>query len=256
MPPLAEQRRIVASIEELAAQIHEAHALRQQANVEAGALFTSRVSAMFRDDNCWAIVRNAVAANPGAVRSGPFGSQLLHEEFVESGVAAIGTRDVQVNRFELRSGWFISPEKFTGLRRYQVYPGDILCTIVGASIGRFCVVPDDIPLAFTTKHIQALTLDREKATPAFVSLMLNFHHRCRESLFSQVEGSAQPSLNAQKVLGTSLPLPNLAEQRRIVAKLDALQAEVDALKHHQADTAAELDALLPAILDRAFRGEL
>jgi hypothetical protein len=46
------------------------------------------------------------------------------------------------------------------------------------------------------------------------------------------------------------------EQRRIVSELDALQAEVDALKRPQAETAAELDALLPAILDRAFKGEL
>ena len=47
-----------------------------------------------------------------------------------------------------------------------------------------------------------------------------------------------------------------SEQRRIVAELDALQAEVDVLKRLQAETAAELDALLPAILDRAFKGEL
>ena len=42
----------------------------------------------------------------------------------------------------------------------------------------------------------------------------------------------------------------------VVPKLDALQAEVDALKRLQAETAAELDALLPAILDKAFKGEL
>jgi type I restriction enzyme S subunit len=53
-----------------------------------------------------------------------------------------------------------------------------------------------------------------------------------------------------------IPLPPLGEQRRIVAELDALQAEVDALKRLQAETATELDALLPAILDRAFKGEL
>lgn len=48
----------------------------------------------------------------------------------------------------------------------------------------------------------------------------------------------------------------IAKQRRIVSELDALQAEVDALKRLQAETAAQLDALLPAILDRAFKGEL
>ena len=39
-------------------------------------------------------------------------------------------------------------------------------------------------------------------------------------------------------------------------ELDALQAEVDAVKRLQAETAAELDALLPTILDRTFKGEL
>jgi type I restriction enzyme S subunit len=47
-----------------------------------------------------------------------------------------------------------------------------------------------------------------------------------------------------------------SSQRRIVAELDTLQAEVYALKRLQAETAAELDAFLPAILDRAFKGEL
>ena len=46
------------------------------------------------------------------------------------------------------------------------------------------------------------------------------------------------------------------EQRRVVAELDALQAEAGALKRVQAKTCQGLEALLPAVLDRAFRGEL
>jgi type I restriction enzyme S subunit len=53
-----------------------------------------------------------------------------------------------------------------------------------------------------------------------------------------------------------MPLPPLSEQHRIVAELDALHAKVEALKHLQTETAAELDALLPAILDCAFKGDL
>jgi len=48
----------------------------------------------------------------------------------------------------------------------------------------------------------------------------------------------------------------MPEQRRIVAEINALQAYVQAVKHAQIETATELDALLPAILDRAFKGEL
>ena len=43
---------------------------------------------------------------------------------------------------------------------------------------------------------------------------------------------------------------------RVTAYLDDLQAEIDRLKALQAQTAAELDALLPSILDKAFKGEL
>jgi type I restriction enzyme S subunit len=42
----------------------------------------------------------------------------------------------------------------------------------------------------------------------------------------------------------------------IVAHLDALESKLDALQSHQAETAAELNSLLPAVLERAFRGEL
>jgi type I restriction enzyme S subunit len=68
--------------------------------------------------------------------------------------------------------------------------------------------------------------------------------------------TGQANVNATKLKALPIALPPLAEQRRIVAELDALQAEVDALKRLQAETEAELDALLPAILDRAFKGEL
>ena len=64
------------------------------------------------------------------------------------------------------------------------------------------------------------------------------------------------NLNTEMTKQMDVPLPPFPEQRRIVAELDALQTEVDTLKRQQAETAAELDALLPAILDRAFKGQL
>jgi type I restriction enzyme S subunit len=67
----------------------------------------------------------------------------------------------------------------------------------------------------------------------------------------QMTGQVQRQPSKLKAL--PLALPPLEEQRRIVANL---QAKVDALKRLQAETAAELDALLPSVLDRAFRGEL
>jgi type I restriction enzyme S subunit len=59
-----------------------------------------------------------------------------------------------------------------------------------------------------------------------------------------------------KLRAFRLPVPPVPEQRRIVAYLDDLQAKVDCVKALQGQTKAELDALLPSILDKAFKGEL
>jgi len=63
-------------------------------------------------------------------------------------------------------------------------------------------------------------------------------------------------LQTAKLLSTKIPVPLVSEQREIVAELDALQAQAESLKRMQVETAVELDALLPAILDRAFKGKL
>jgi type I restriction enzyme, S subunit len=47
-----------------------------------------------------------------------------------------------------------------------------------------------------------------------------------------------------------------AEQRRIVAYLDSVQARLASLRELQSATGEELSALLPSVLDRAFKGEL
>jgi type I restriction enzyme S subunit len=70
------------------------------------------------------------------------------------------------------------------------------------------------------------------------------------------KGSASPHLNIGALRRFRFRLPALSEQQRIVAELDALQVKIDALKRLQAETAASLDALLPAVLDYAFQGAL
>jgi len=61
------------------------------------------------------------------------------------------------------------------------------------------------------------------------------------------------TLNCEKLRNLSLPEIPLREQRRIVAYLDDLQKHADTLKSLQSETAKELDALMPSILDKAFR---
>jgi type I restriction enzyme S subunit len=69
-------------------------------------------------------------------------------------------------------------------------------------------------------------------------------------------GQGQPNLNTDMIKPLNFPCPPLNEQRRIVGYLDGLQAKVDELKRLQAQTQEELDALMPSVLAKAFKGEM
>jgi type I restriction enzyme S subunit len=53
-----------------------------------------------------------------------------------------------------------------------------------------------------------------------------------------------------------LPIPPIEIQRQVVEELEDTQRRLMSLRELNTHTAAELDALLPSVLDRAFRGEL
>jgi type I restriction enzyme S subunit len=81
----------------------------------------------------------------------------------------------------------------------------------------------------------------------------------REYIAKNAKGTSPTMKKVSQGIVSEIPFPTgltVKEQERIVAELDILQAQVDTLKRAQAETAAELDALLPAILAKAFRGEL
>lgn len=69
-------------------------------------------------------------------------------------------------------------------------------------------------------------------------------------------GSAQPTVPLRAIRMLPIPVPPLPEQHRIVAYLDELQTKVDKMKRLREQAMKELDALLPSILDKAFKGEL
>jgi type I restriction enzyme, S subunit len=72
----------------------------------------------------------------------------------------------------------------------------------------------------------------------------------------EIAGHGTRRLRTEVLTDFQLPLPPLLEQQRIVAYLSGLHARVDTLQRMQAASEVELDALLPAVLNKAFKGEL
>jgi len=244
LPPLAEQQRVVARIEELAAQIQEARTLRHQAVEEAEALTTSASAKWFEPKPGWQVKQ------VGDFCESPQYGYTESASREPVGPHFLRITDIQDGRVNWESVPYCRcPEP----AKYLLKPNDLVFARTGATTGKSFVIRDCPEAVFASYLIRLRVRDT-------ISVDYLYRYFQSPSYWEQIadekKGTGQPNLNGSKLAKIKVPIAPLAEQRRIVAELDALQAEVDALKRLQTETAAELDALLPAILDRAFKGEL
>jgi type I restriction enzyme S subunit len=250
LPPLAEQQRIVARIEELAVKIEEARGLRRQAMEETVSLSRSTVEAVYQD----LIGRFGLSTLADACTSITDGDHNT-PSFSESGVRFIFVGNVSSGKLHFDNSKRVAQDYFKSLKPHRVPErGDILYSAVGATLGIPAVVETDEPFCFQ-RHIAILKPDRERIDSRYIWHMLR-SQTAFKTAWATTTGTAQPTVPLRAIKEIPVPLPAIPDQRRFVAYLDNLQAKVDSLKHIHSETAAELNALLPSILDKAFQGDL
>ncbi len=251
LPPLAEQKRIARILD----QADALRARRREAIAQIDTFLQAVFLDMFGDPSgeAWAFrtVEDIARQERGAVRTGPFGSQLLHSEFVDAGIAVIGIDNVVSNEFRNGQTRFITEEKYKKLRRYTVHPGDVLITIMG-TCGRCAIVPRDIGVAINTKHLCCITLNQEICLPSFLHSYFLRHPMARRYLNRQAKGAIMSGLNMGIIKRLPVPIPPLQLQRRFAAIVESVEAQ----KTHMRAHLAELDTLFASLQSRAFRGEL
>jgi len=253
LPPfVAEQRRIVARIEAMSAEIKDARTIRLETTKEAEALLGSSIT-------------RAVSGIP---IDGHLSDVLLEKprngwsarcDNAETGIPVLTLG--AVTGFRYREKEFKKTSEPTAKEtHYWLKSGDLLITRSNAPelVGHAAIYNGTPCPCIYPDLMMRLVVNETRADKRFVHCWLR-SVPVREYIGGTAKGTSPTMKKISQGTVMNIPFPTklpVPEQRRIVHLLDDLQAKVDALKKFQAETSAELEALLPSILDRAFTGQL
>ena len=239
LPPLAEQKKIVARLEGLLTKIKEAKRLRAEAQEAAQNLLPAELHKIFEEGK----------------RKGWEGKELGEvvkmktERNAKNDLPYVGMEDV-----ESGSGRFLG----------SLEPKDVKSTT-------FIFDKDSLLYGKLRPYLnKAMLPDFEgHCTTEFMPIVPDRNILIREWLFYWITsgelvkrifatstGTRMPRANMKEVLKFKIPLPPIAEQKKIVARLDSLSEKTRQIQVLQSQTAQDFKDLEQSILHRAFTGEL
>lgn len=239
VPPLHEQHRIAEILSSVDEAIAATRAVIEQTRkVKQGVLerllsegightrFKQTEIGEIPEEWDLATLEELLADIPNPMRSGPFGSALKSEELVETGVPFLGIDNIQVEQFIRNYKRFLSEDKFRQLRRFAVNPNDVVITIMG-TVGRCCVVPPDIGEAVSSKHIWAMSLNRERYIAELACWQMNFAPWIVSKFTTSAQGGIMSAINSGILRKLVFPVPGLEEQHQIFQVWQSFQSELE-----------------------------
>ena len=199
----------------------------------------------------WAWTRVCSLVSKLGSGSTPRGGQRV---YVEYGIPLIRSQNVYNDGLRLEDVAYIDEATNKSKSGSIVYGLDLLLNITGGSIGRCAIVPSDFPGANVNQHVMIIRLI-EPSLCRFVHAFVTSPFT-QALIFGKQLGSGRGGLSAETFSSFLVPVPPLAEQRRIVDALDKYLALVDGIERDRADLDGLLAQLKSKVLDLAVRGEL
>jgi type I restriction enzyme S subunit len=176
-------------------------------------------------------------------------------QYVETGIPFVTVRNKVTGQLSFDHLQHITLEDHASFsKRCKPEFGDVLYSKDGATRGRSCYVDSrrEFSIFVSVALIKPL---RDRLDGRYLAHLLN-SKLIKDVMISKSRGDMIPHIVLGQIKDFPVPLPSLSEQRGVVDQLDQLKAKVKSLKNLQSQTEPEIDALMPSILSKAFRGEL
>jgi type I restriction enzyme S subunit len=162
--------------------------------------------------------------HPGAIKIGPFGSQLKKEDMSREGYKVYGQENIIANDFSIGARR-VNAGKFSLLSSCRLFAGDLVLTMMG-TIGRCAIFPTNAELGIMDSHLLRIQVNSEIASSRFVAMMITAEEIVGQQIERLSHGSIMSGLSSTIVRRLEVPLPPLQEQHRIAQILDTLDTQI------------------------------
>jgi type I restriction enzyme S subunit len=237
LPPLGEQWRIVARIEELTAKIEEVRSLRQESAESVFALIASLHLNLSGE---------RIVSLKDFLRLDEEREEIEYgKEYPQVGVKGFGQG--------LFARETLNASQTTYKAFNRLYEGAVVLSQVKGWEGALAICPSDLAGRYVSPEYRTFRCTPEEALPKYLGAIFSTPwFWTRLSSLSRGVGGRRERIRPEHFLGLEIPMPTVGQQKQAVSVFEALEK----VRSLQIESAAELDALLPAILDKAFKGEL
>jgi type I restriction enzyme S subunit len=262
LAPLKEQKRIADKLEAVLARVDACRdrldripaILKRFRQSVLDAAISGRLTEDWRnhEKNLWEWTNQPLGMLCSRVSVGHVGETSKHYTTEDQGVAFLRSQNVRPGRVSLDGLTFITQEFHKKLKKSQLCPGDLLVVRVGANRGDSCVLPD----IFTEVNCANIVFARPtKVLPSYLNVFFQ-SPSCQDDLLGRTVGGAQGVINTKSVEQVMVAVPPVLEQTEIVRRVESLFAYADRLEARYNTARAQVEKLTPALLAKAFRGEL
>ena len=268
IPPLPEQRRIVARLEALLA---DSERVRSRLNAVIGtaqrfrqAVLAAAIDGMLTEDwrgggelektqlpsawswkSCEEICEKGRTISYGVIKLGQ------HDE---SGIPTLRSSDVRHLKIENHHVKKVSREIEANYRRTSLKGGEVLVTVRG-TLGGVAAVPPEMRGYNISREVAMVPASATIVDARYLAFAIG-SVKSQKWLNETVKGVTYSGINIMDLKRLPILLPPLLEQHEIVRRVDALFALADRIEGEVALALERVEALMQAILAKAFRGEL
>ena len=258
IPPLDEQSRIVARIEELFSELDKAvdtlKTTKEQLEVYRQAVLKDAF------DNAQAMcerftpIEELLVTDRKGMSTGPFGTMLKKHEHKTTGVPMLGIENIDSGKFIDGNKIFVTPEKAAELKSFALKSGDIIISRSG-TVGELCVVPPRMEGALLSTNLMRVSLDCQKVLPEYFIYLFQSKGIVLDQVKELCKGSTRIFLNQTILKQIQFPIPNVHEQLQIINTIESRLTFCDNIEKTVDTALAQADAMRQSILKQSFEGK-